>query len=745
MRKIVLLILLLAIFGPARSDEGMWLPMLINRLNYADLQQRGLQLTPEEIYSVNNASLKDAIVIFGRGCTGEMISGEGLLLTNHHCGYGNIQNLSSTENDYLLHGFWAMTRQEELSAPGLTASFLIRMEDVTERVLAGVKGITDEAARRNEVSRLMNQIAREATEGTHYQGSVREFYAGNEYYLFIYEVFTDVRLVGAPPSSIGKFGADTDNWMWPRHTGDFALFRVYAGPDGKPAPYSEENVPYTPRHFLPISIAGVQEGDFSMILGYPGGTDRYLTSWGIDLNIRSTYPTRVDIRKRKMDILMEDMQADPAVRIQYASKYARISNYWKNFMGMREALLHLEVAESKQETEARLAAWIRQDDGRQARYGTMLQEMEEVYVAMEAYNVKRFAYIEAYRSGSELHALAGDMIGWVNYLRSDRVTDERTAGLITRTEARLEPLFKDINLPTDRKLLAGMLEMYYQMVPEHQQPELLRTLAKKYKGDFGRYADRVFSRTLFTSPEKIEAALNKKDPRIFEKDPLYQLAVAFQNSWQVLSEQIEANDLKLNKNRRLFIAALREMDSEKMFYPDANFTMRLTYGSVRGYSPADAVQYHYLTTMAGIMEKEDPDNWEFVVPDQLKELYINKDFGPYRMQDGRMPVNFLTDHDITGGNSGSPVINGRGELIGLAFDGNWEALSGDIHFEPNVQRTINVDMRYVLFIIEKYGNAGHLLSEMKIVSNKPVRSSVIQTAPVETEKPVIHDGPVPVR
>lgn len=730
MKRLLALILFVGMFFPTvRADEGMWLPMFINRLNYADLQQRGLKLTPEEIYSVNNASLKDAIVIFGRGCTGEIISGEGLLLTNHHCGYGAIQALSSTTNDYLTDGFWAMNNGEELPNPGLSVRFLKRMEDVTAQILNKVKDIKDESERQREVNKLMAEIGREATKDTHYEGSVREFFDGNEYYLFIYEVFTDVRLVGAPPSSIGKFGADTDNWMWPRHTGDFALFRVYSGPDGKPAPYAKENIPMKPNHFLPISIEEIKEGDFAMILGYPGSTDRYLVSWGIDLNIRSTYPTRIDIRRKKLDIMMEDMQANPAVRIQYASKYAQVANYWKNFTGMREALLKLKVADSKRELEAKLAAWIGATSARKALYGNVLKEMEEAYTAMEAYNVMRFYYIEAYRSGSELHALAGDMKGWVDYLKGTNVTDERTRATIARMETRLTALFKDLNIPTDQKMLAAMLEMYFKNVPANQQPALLQAIAKKHKGDFSKYVAQVFRKTLFTSPEKIMAALNAKDPKAFDKDPLYQLAVAFEESFAAMRPAMEEVNNKLNKNKRLFMAALREMESDKYFYPNANFTMRLTYGTVRGYSPADAVEYLYLTTMAGIMEKEDPNNWEFVVPDKLKTLYQNKDFGPYRLPDGRMPVNFLTDHDITGGNSGSPVINGKGELIGLAFDGNWEALSGDIHFEPNLQRTINVDMRYVLFIIEKYGNAGHLLKEMKIVSPKPVRSGIIEVAP----------------
>ncbi len=718
MKRLFVLLVFVGLFGPARSDEGMWLPMFIDRLNYVDLQKMGLKLTPEEIYSVNNASLKDAIVIYGRGCTGEMISPEGLMITNHHCGYGMIQNHSTTENNYLRDGFWAMTKAEELPNPSLSVRFLIRMEDVSSQILNAVKDVADESEKQKEVSRLMNEIGREAVKGTHYEGLVREFFDGNEYYLFVYEVFTDVRLVGTPPSSIGKFGADTDNWMWPRHTGDFSLFRVYCGPDGKPAPYSDDNIPFVPRHYLPISINGVKEGDFSMILGYPGSTDRYLVSYGIDLNVTSTYPTRVAIRRKKLDIMLEDMQADPKVNIQYASKYAGVANYWKNFSGMREALVKLKVADNKRELEARLTEWVNGDPARIALYGSVLKEMEEAYREMETFNVMRFAYVEAYRSGSELHALAGDMITWVKYLKGDNVSDEKSAATIARTETRLNAIFKDLNIPTDQKMLAAMLEMYYKTVPENQQPPLLRELGRKYEGDFSKYAAKVFKKTIFTCQGKIIDAMNKKDPKAFEKDPLYQLALAFEQSIDGIRPQMENVNLKLNKNKRLFMAALREMDSDKYFYPNANFTMRLTYGTVKGYSPADAVEYLYLTTMKGVMEKEDPDNWEFVVPDKLTELYKNKDFGPYALEDGRMPVNFLTDHDITGGNSGSPVINGKGELIGLAFDGNWEALSGDIHFEPKLQRTINVDMRYVLFIIEKYGNAAHLINEMKIVAGE---------------------------
>ncbi len=732
MKKLLIVIAVLCLWQPVRSDEGMWLPILIERLNYTDMQKMGLKLTPEEIYSVNKASLKDAIVIYGRGCTGEIISPKGLLLTNHHCGYGSIQHLSTPVNDYLSNGFWAMTMEEELPNPGLSVRFLKRMEDVSEKVMESLKGITDEAERQKVAQEIMDKLGKEAVKDTHYEGVVREFFAGNAYYLFVYEVFNDVRLVGTPPSSIGKFGADTDNWMWPRHTGDFSLFRVYTGPDGKPAPYAKENIPLVPKHYLPISIAGVKEGDFSMILGYPGSTDRYLTSWGIELNLNSTFPTRIDIRRKKLDIMMESMQADPAVRIQYASKYAGIANYWKNFIGMSKALKKLNVVERKRELETQLTYWIGNDPDRKEKYGRVMQQMAQAYKQMEEFNVLRFYHIEAIRSGSELLSASAAFQQWVEYLKGDGVTADKSNASIKRYEAMMQAVYKDLHLPTDQKLLAAMLEMFYRNVPEHQQPELLKNIGKKYKGNFEKYAAYAFRKTLFTDMDKLMAALRKQDPRLFEKDPLYQLSIAFNDNIRKYSETAEGLNLNLSMNRRLFMAALMEMEQDKVFYPDANFTMRLTYGTVKGYNPADAVEYLYMTTMDGIMEKEDPNNWEFVVPEKLKTLYKNKDFGPYSVN-GKMPVAFLTNHDITGGNSGSPVINANGELVGIAFDGNWEAMSGDIHFENELQRTINVDMRYVLFIIEKYGEAKHLINEMKIVGKQPARVIRLETEPEHRE------------
>jgi hypothetical protein len=712
---ITILIIALFTLPTVKADEGMWFLAFINK-NYQQMKAMGFKLTPKDIYDINNSSMKDAVVTLdGGSCTAELVSPNGLILTNHHCGFGEIQAHSTLENDYLTNGFWAMDRSQELPNPGKSVTFLVRMEDVSDKVNAVLNNKMSEEEREMAIRNISQRIEKEATGNTHYEAQVRSFFEGNNFYLFIYETFNDIRLVGAPPSSIGKFGADTDNWMWPRHTGDFALFRVYTGPDGKPAPYAKENVPLKPKHHLPISTEGIQEGDFSMIMGYPGNTDRYLVSYGIDLNINSTYPTRIDIRRKKLDIMMEDMQADPAVRIKYSSKYAGIANYWKNFIGMSSALKKLKVADRKRDLEQKMALWIASDRARSEKYGSVLKEMEEAYKAMDAYNIVRFYYIEAIRSGSELLSLSGEFVPYVKYLEGDGVTAEKTANYITRYETRLSSLFKDLNIPTDQKLLAAMLEMYYANVPVQQQPQMLRDLGKKYKGDFSKYAAKVFGKTIFSSRESILAAMKKGDPKLIQKDPLYQLALAFEQSMEPFKPQMDAINLTLSKNKRLFMAALMEMEKDKDFYPNANFTMRLTYGKVKGYSPADAIEYNFITTMDGIMEKEDPNNWEFVVPAKLKELYKNQDFGPYRLKDGRMPVGFLTDHDITGGNSGSPVINGNGELIGLAFDGNWEAMSGDIHFESELQRTINVDIRYVLFIIDKYAGARNLIDEMTIV------------------------------
>jgi len=696
-----------------KADEGMWIPLLVDRLNYVDMQEMGLNLTAEEIYSVNNSSMKDAIVIFGGGCTGEIISADGLLITNHHCGYGVIQSHSTIEHDYLSDGFWAMSREEELVNPGLSVRFLERIEDVTERVLAGLNDGMTEDERNEKIKEIGDEIKAEATGDTHYTATVKSFFRGNEYYLFVYEIFKDVRLVGAPPSSIGKYGADTDNWMWPRHTGDFSMFRVYTAPDGSPAGYAEENIPMKPKHHLPVSVQGVKKGDFAMILGYPGGTDRYLTSFGVKLAVDESNMTIVKIREEKLAIMREGMDSEDAVRIQYASKYARTANYWKYYIGQTKGLKRLKVYDKKVELEDRFSNWVNTNPTRKAKYGEALPDIQKGYDILKEYNLSKWYYREAISRGSEILGFAG-RFGTLRKLMEEKADQEKIDKAVASLRAYAERFFKNYNATIDQNMLAAMMKMYYLNVAVGQQPEMLQKLAAKYDGDFTEWAAMVFEKSIFSSPEKVYALLDDPKEKAIAKDPAYETIRAFSDNYKVISGKMsEANDY-LARGNRLFVAGLREMDSDKVFYPDANFTMRLTYGSVQDYFPGDAVRYEYFTTLDGVMEKEDPDNWEFVVPGKLKELWENKDYGIYG-EGEMMPVCFLTDHDITGGNSGSPVINGDGALIGLAFDGNWEAMSGDIAFEPALQRTINVDIRYVLFIIDKYAGAQNIIDELTIV------------------------------
>ncbi|MBW6491421.1 MAG: S46 family peptidase [Lentimicrobium sp.] len=717
MKKLILVFFVLTA-TLTRADEGMWLPLLIDRLNHVDMQQEGLRLTAEEIYSVNNSSLKDAIIQFGNGCTGEIISSQGLVLTNHHCGYGVIQSHSNVQNDYLADGFWAMNMNEELPNENLTARFLVRIEDVTQRIVSELQDGMTESERNAKISEISKSIQDEATADNGYQARVAGFFNGNEFYLFVYEVFRDVRLVGAPPSSIGKFGADTDNWMWPRHTGDFSIFRVYTSPDGKPAAYSKDNVPMKPKHHLPVSIDGYEKGDFALIMGYPGSTNRYLTSYGVNLAIEISNPTIVKIRGKKLAIMREDMDKDREVGIKYASKYAGISNYWKYFIGQTRGLKRLKVFEDKQKIENEFNDWVNADPARKARYGNVLSEIESAYKVMTDYTLQRWYFVESVVRGGEIMSLAQSFAGLAAELKTEKPDESKISRMKENLQKSVDRHFKNYNQPTDVKLLAAMLEMFYQNVPVDQQPETFRSLVNKNKADFNKIADHIFAKSVFATPEKVNAFLAKPSSKQLEKDPAYSLVSAFMGKYRENQKNLDEPNEKLARNNRLFVAGLREMKPDQKFYPDANSTMRLTYGKILDYYPADAVHYNYVTTMKGIMEKEDPDNWEFIVPEKLKELYRNKDFGPYAMENGEMPVGFLSTTDITGGNSGSPVLNGKGELIGLAFDGNWEAMSGDIAFEPELQRTISVDIRYVLFIIDKYAGAKNLIEELSIVPKK---------------------------
>jgi hypothetical protein len=723
MKKLILLFSFLFSFGSSFAsmpDEGMWLPMFVDRLNYVDMQKMGLQLTAEEIYSINNSSLKDAIVGLSNGpnpngffCTGEIVSGQGLMFTNHHCGYGNIQEHSSVEHDYLQDGFWAKDFSEELMNEGLSASFLIRMDNVTDSIIPFLSDTMSTSSRRSKVREITKRLEKANSEDGKYNVNVNSFFEGNEYYLFVYEVYEDVRLVGAPPSSIGKYGGDTDNWMWPRHTGDFSIFRVYSAPDGSPAKYDAENVPMTPKHHLPISIKGVEENDFAMIWGYPGGTNRYMTSYGVQYNQEHFSPAIIDVLGRRLEIMKEDMDADQSVRIKYASTYAGLANFWKNQIGQKRGLKKLHVIDKKKAIEDDFMTWVNKDEERKGMYGGILKELEEGY-AQTGEAIGPVIYINLGLMAPGIISIAQQFNSYLSDLENIKDNPEAPKTTAEGLKEEIKVHFKDYNEPTDKKLLAGMYQQFVENMPADQHPQFLKDIASKYKGDFNAYADYVFEKSIFGSEEKVNAFLERPSAKKLAKDPAFILSGQVMESLMAVAGGYRAELSKLSHGNRLFVKGLREMNPDKVYYPDANSTMRLSYGSVLDYYPEDAVHFDYVTHLSGVMEKEDAENDEFFVEDKLKELYEKKDFGRYG-KDGDLVVCFLTTNDITGGNSGSPVINGNGELIGLAFDGNWEAMSGDIAFEPELQRTICVDSRYVLFIIDKFAGAQNLIDELTIV------------------------------
>ncbi|MBK7133819.1 MAG: S46 family peptidase [Bacteroidales bacterium] len=716
--RLVVALLFFGVFINAglRADEGMWIPILIEKYNIKLMQEKGFKLSAEDIYSVNKACMKDAVLIFGGGCTGEIISGEGLLITNHHCGYGQIQEHSSLENDYLRNGFWAMSRKEELTNPGLTVTILKRMEDVTTSVLNGVTDAMDQTERENLINKNISEIQKKAVEGTGYRARITPFYMGNQYFLFVNETFRDIRLVGAPPSAIGKFGGETDNWIWPRHTGDFSIFRIYANKNNQPADYSNENVPYKPAYFFPISIKGVKEGDFTMVFGYPGSTSQYVPSYHIDMVKNFINPKIIDIRTKKIEIMEAAMNTDPLIRIQYSAKKSGIANSWKKWQGEIMGLDKMNTIETKKDYETKFAKWVEEDASRSAKYGMILPSYKDLYDAMKEYTLVN-NYTNEVFNGAEVISMARSI-----KVLSDIIENNSSEEIVNAAKTNLltsaKDFFKDYNMNTDKKIFVAVMKMYGETLGQKWLiPEYVK-LRNSCKGDFEAATEELYSKSVFADEAKFISfvkAFNKSSVAKVKKDQFYVLAMGVTD---FMSKNVRGELARLNaeiqKLNKLYMTAQMEFDKERIFYPDANFTLRVTFGQVGGYKSKDAVYYTHYTTLKGIIEKDNPEIFDYDVPDKLKELYAKKDFGRYT-QDGEVPVCFIANNHTTGGNSGSPVLNADGQLIGVNFDRAWEGVASDMAFNPDQSRNISLDIRYALFIIDKFAGAGYLLNEMKIV------------------------------
>ena len=719
MKRIIIIAIALLSWTLAKADEGMWLLSKIKELNIEKMQQMGFKLTAEDIYNVNKPGIKDAIVGLGNEgrpfqhfCSGEIISPNGLLLTNHHCGFSAIQAHSSVEHDYLRDGFWAYEMKDELANPGTTASILDRMEDVTERVNACLNDGMSEGERYAAIDSISEIITKEATEGTHFSAQVQPMFEGNQFFLFVYTIYQDVRLVGAPPQSMGKFGGDTDNWMWPRHTADFSMFRIYTAPDGSPAPYSEENVPLKPKHYLPVSAKGVQDGDLAMIMGFPGTTERYITSFGLANTMDITNTIRYEVRTDKLAVMREGMEKDQKTRIQYASKYASCANYWKYSNEQNKALRNLNTMGNKQAIEREFAAWVNADPARKAVYGSVLADLQKGYADMKTLETAN-VYAQEALAGPEAHLFAYRTGRVIAKLCDETVSAEDKATLREALKEMGAAFYKDFNTDVDAKLFAVLFKIYNDKVGADLQPEIINFINKKYKGDFNKFAADLKAKSVFMNEASFDAFVAEPNMKKLEKDLAYQAGKSFYEIYMKINASMAPYNTVLARGNRLFVRGLMEMNPEKAWAPDANSTIRMTYGKVGSYKPRDAVFYDYYTTLKGVMEKEGPAGGEFEVPARLKELYAQKNFAPYG--NDILSVNFITDNDITGGNSGSPVINAEGHLIGTAFDGNSEAMSGDIDFEENLQRCINLDTRYMLWIVDVYAGAKNLINEMTII------------------------------
>lgn len=709
MKRVFLAITLIISVLCAKADEGMWLPYNLSGQSLQEMQQLGCKLTAEQIFNLNQPSLKDAIVQFGGGCTGELISSEGLLLTNHHCGLSYVQKHATVEHDYLTDGFWAYSKAEELPNPDLTVSFLANVEDVTELVL---EGVTDEETRSEVIDNNIEKIIKERQGERDVTIEIVPFYSGNQYILFEYDVYRDVRLVCCPPWGIGKYGADTDNWTWPRHKGDFNIFRVYTDRDGKPAKYSESNIPMQSKHYLPINIKGVKQGDYAMIMGYPGSTDRYSTSYTVKNLIESDCPAIINCRTTKLDEYRKHMDADQEVFIKYASKQAGVSNYWKYAIGQQKQLVRNHVYDRRLEQEKDFREWVFEDPSRQMVYGDIFDQIQEKWAILDDIVMPMTYLREAGWNGGEAVSFSRRFIR-INNMLNEKASKEDIAKVAEGLKAQTATFFKDYDKALDMDVTIALLNLFYKDIDRYV-PLMIAEIGAKNNGDFTEWVTKAFEKSIFVDQAKLEKWLEK--PKKLDKDPIFALTMDIISTYaNVVYPLYEEAGIIGNAGERLYMKGLMEMQTERNFYPDANFTMRLTYGTVEPYKGADAVNYNYYTTMDGVMAKYIPGNWEFDIPQDVRDLYEARDYGRYADENGQLIVNFITTNDITGGNSGSPVINGEGELIGLAFDGNWEAMSGDIMFEQKVQRTICMDARYLLWCLEKVGGVKNIIDELTII------------------------------
>lgn len=709
MRILKLLIVLLS-FPIFAQQGGMWIPSMLKGMNENEMQQLGMKISAEDIYDANNSSIKDAIIHFDGGCTSEIISPKGLLLTNHHCGYGEIQSHSTVEHDYLQDGFWAMSMDKELPNPGMVATLIVSIHDVTNTILDGVAQLSSEADKQKKIqeniSRLQTTFPKEAWQ----ENKIKTFYEGNQYILFVTETFKDIRLVGAPPSSIGKFGSDTDNWVWPRHTGDFSIFRIYAGKDNKPAEYSKDNVPYTPKHFLPVSIDGIAEGDFTMVFGFPGRTQEYLPSFAVEQIVNTLNPAKIEVRDAALKVQDGFMRKDKAIKIQYASKYASVANYWKKWIGESQGLTKSNAIQLKKDYENEFLKRVA-EKGKTEEYGNLLSDFEKNYNEISDYALARDYFAEVALRNVELLNVGFRLyqLEKVYTLKGEQAFNDRK----TNTLKSLEGFYKNFNSKVDEKVFEKLIAIYAQKSP--LVPSEIKTM------DFDKTTQNIYSKSKLTSYKGIKSILNqdaKKALKSLNKDKGYQLIKKLSdNFYNNIAPKYDELNLQIGALQRSYMKAQLEMFPDGRFFPDANSTIRITYGQVKGYNPSDAIYYEPVTHLEGVLEKYVPGDYEFDVPSKLLDLIKNKDYGQYA-ENGKMPVCFIATNHTTGGNSGSPALDANGNLIGLNFDRVWEGTMSDIHYDPEICRNIMVDIRYVLFIIDKYAGAKHLIEELQLVHPK---------------------------